>query len=76
MAESEQPTKKRRTSDNKKERWGESVKDYPEAYTKIPAPVKEKKPGQLTQDQINQFFNEVGWPSTCIFFSRNLPSNL
>lgn len=45
-------------ADQAKQRYGESVVDHPEAYTKIPPPVAQKKPGQLTQDQIRQFFEE------------------
>ena len=32
---------------------------YPEPFNKIPPPVLEKKPGQLSEEQIRQFFEEV-----------------
>ncbi len=38
---------------------GESTVDYPDVYTQIPTPVQEKKQGQLTQQQIKQFFEQV-----------------
>ena len=34
------------------------VKAFPEAYTKPPCQPSVKKPGQLTQDQLNHFFTE------------------
>ena len=46
-------------SSEQKKTSGESTVDYPDVYTKIPPPVQEKKPGQLSQEQINQFFDEV-----------------
>ena len=47
-------------SSEQKKTSGQSTEDYPDVYTKIPPSVQEKKPGQLSQEQINQFFNEVG----------------
>ena len=37
-----------------------STVNYPDVYTTMPPPVLHKKVGQLTEDQIKQFFNEVG----------------
>ena len=32
---------------------------YPDPFNKVPPPVLEKKPGQLSEEQIRQFFEEV-----------------
>ncbi|ELU10156.1 hypothetical protein CAPTEDRAFT_219502 [Capitella teleta] len=39
-------------------RYGESTECFPDVYTKVPAPVKNKKPGQLTQQRIEQFYKD------------------
>ena len=40
---------------------GVSTKAYPEVFTTMPPPVKEKKPGQISQDLIQQFHEEVSF---------------
>ncbi len=51
-------------------RWpGETDEAFPEAFVKIPQQPKEKKPGQLTDEQIKQFFDEVGTYSHTNCFS-------
>lgn len=42
--------------------YGESRISHPEVFTTIPPPVTEKKPGQLSQDQIKQYFEDVSVP--------------
>jgi len=37
---------------------GDSDEEHPEVFTKIPPQPKTKKPGQLTKEQLEQFFNE------------------
>ncbi|KAK3096497.1 hypothetical protein FSP39_000740 [Pinctada imbricata] len=43
----------------KKEKWPGSIDEvYPEPFLTIPLQPKEKKPGQLTQKQLKQYFEE------------------
>lgn len=47
-------------SDPEQKVWpGESGEAYPDVFTKIPPQPTEKKPGQLSEDQIIQFFDKV-----------------
>lgn len=39
-------------------RWGESVVDYPEPFTKIPTLTGPRKPGMLSEEQLRQFFEQ------------------
>lgn len=70
--------KKRKVSGEKPQRFPGEVDDvHPLPFITMPPQPKEKKPGQLSEKQLKQYFDEVSTPSSNLtFIYKYIYSNL